>query len=244
MPLGPRRAGRGDAAPRPRRRPHRDDPELRRLRGRRRVQRRPRAQALLRPAHGDRDLARRQPRRPADRGPDLPGRGRAGAPPLAPVRRRRPRGPQRAQLHRARLRRPAPRSAAPTAATRQPRSSGRATSTGSAIFGAEGARWFHCGGVFGALSRAHGGAGARGDAGRAPARDDRLVRPQLPPLAVGVLGRHRARRRGQRPPRRERRRPARERGRSLGRARLLGRRRRRRPPPPRFPGLRGVAASA
>ncbi len=52
---------------------------LRGLRGRRRVQRRPRAAALLRPAHGDRDRVRRQPGRPADRGPDAPGRRRPDA---------------------------------------------------------------------------------------------------------------------------------------------------------------------
>ena len=80
--------------------------QLRGLGGRRRVQRRARPAPLLRPAHRDRHRARRQPGRPAGRGPDLPGRRRPAHVALGAVRRRRPRGAQRAQLHRARLRRP------------------------------------------------------------------------------------------------------------------------------------------
>ena len=243
MPLGPRRAGRGDVAPRPGRPPHRDDPELRRLRGRRRVQRRPRAQALLRNARGDRDLAGRQPRRPPDRGPDLPGRRGAGASRLASVRRRRARGPQRAQLHRTGLRRRGPRSAAPTGA----HSAASKLRPGRRRLGAdlrqEGARWFHCGGVFGALSR-NGGAGARGDAGRAPARGRSSPSTSTTAPRCGRPRAARTRGRGQRPPRRDGRRAARERGGPLGRARLLARRRRRRPPPARPTGLRGAAAAA
>ncbi len=54
------------------------------------------------------------------------------------------------------------------------------------IFGADGARWFHCGGIFAALSEIDRRCRPRGDGGRAPPRHGRLVRPQLPPVAVEV----------------------------------------------------------
>ena len=125
---------------------------LRRLGGRRRVQRRARAEALLRPRHRARHGARRQPGRPPGRGSDLTRAASTRARALGAVRRRRPRGSQRAQLHRARLRRRAAPSAAPTAATPRSRSCGRATIDWDAIFGREGARWLHTGGIFCALS--------------------------------------------------------------------------------------------
>ena len=72
---------------------------------RRRVQRRPRAAPLLRPAHRGRHRLRRQRGRPAARGLHPAGRRRHLARPLGAVRRHRPHRPQRAQLHRARVRR-------------------------------------------------------------------------------------------------------------------------------------------
>ena len=99
-----REPGRGHAAPRPGRGPHSYDPHLSRVGGRRRVQRRARPAPLLRPAHGHRDRARRQPGRAPRRGPDPPGRRRHALPALGPLRRHGALGPQRAQLHRARLR--------------------------------------------------------------------------------------------------------------------------------------------
>ena len=75
----------------------------------------------------------------------------AGAARVAHLRRHRARGPQRAQLHRARLRRARrrrllrPRALGRVAAAAGRRRLGR-------IFGGEGARWFHTGGVFCALS--------------------------------------------------------------------------------------------
>ena len=62
LPLGPGRPRRGDAPAGPRRGADRHDPHVPRLGGRRRVQRRARAAALLRPAH-----ARSSPRWPTTR---------------------------------------------------------------------------------------------------------------------------------------------------------------------------------
>ena len=62
VPLGPRRARRGHAAARPGRGPDPRRPAVPGLGGRRRVQRRPRPAALLRPADRDRDGLRRQRR--------------------------------------------------------------------------------------------------------------------------------------------------------------------------------------
>ena len=62
VPLGSRLARRGDAAARPGRGADRDDTVVSGVGGGRRVQRRPRPQALLRSSHRDRDGARRQSR--------------------------------------------------------------------------------------------------------------------------------------------------------------------------------------
>jgi 2-dehydro-3-deoxygluconokinase len=51
------------------------------------------------------------------------------------------------------------------------------------IFGKLGARWFHTGGIFAAL-RDHRRTHRRGRQGRQQARHHRLLRPQLPPLAL------------------------------------------------------------
>ena len=83
---------------------HPHDADVSRLGRRRRVQRRARIEAVLRPRHGAGDGAGRQPGRPSGAGPDLPGRRRSVARALGQVRRRRARGPQRAELHRAWLR--------------------------------------------------------------------------------------------------------------------------------------------
>ena len=115
----------------------RDEPPVHGLGGRRRVQRRPRAAPLLRPPHGGRDRLGGQRRRPPARGSRAPGRSRHVARALGSLRRRRPHGSQRAQLHRARIRRARSAWASRTAATRPPRSSGRERSTGSTCS----ARW-------------------------------------------------------------------------------------------------------
>ena len=106
-----------------------------RLGGRRRVQRRPRAAPLLRPADGDGHRAGRQRGRSAGRGPDPAGRRRHRHAPLGPVRRRRPDGPQRPQLHRARIRRPRRGRRVRPRAHRVAASCGRATSTGTSSSG-------------------------------------------------------------------------------------------------------------
>ena len=49
-----------------------------------------------------------------------------------------------------------------------------------AIFGKEGARWFHTGGIFAALSETTPRGGQGGHGGRQQARHRRLLRPQLP----------------------------------------------------------------
>ena len=54
----------------------------------------------------------------------------------------------------------------------------------AAIFGDEGARWLHTGGIFAALSDTTPGVVARSGGGGSPPRHDRLVRPQLPRFAV------------------------------------------------------------
>ena len=132
VPLRPRRARRGDAALRPGRRADRDDALVRRLRGRRRVQRRARASTLLRPAHRDRHRLRRQPGRQAARGSDPAGRRRPDLRALDALRRDRPRPCATGSTSSSAASAFAPRSAAPTAAAPPRRSSGRATSTGIA----------------------------------------------------------------------------------------------------------------
>ena len=149
--MGPGQSRRGHAAPRPWRRARRDDAQLPRLGRRRRVQRRARPQALLRPEVGGGDRAGRQPRRPPRRGPDVPGWRRSNRP-LGEGRRRRPDRAQRAQLHRTRLRRAGgagllgPRPHGDLAAEAGRDRLGRRSSA------SEGARWFHTGGIFAALS--------------------------------------------------------------------------------------------
>ena len=169
VPLRPRLARRGDAAARSRRGSHRDHAHVPR-RGREAASTTSRAgfAAASACATGDRDRARRQPGRPADRGPDAAGRRRRTRSLVwrayDGIGRERA---QRPQLHRARLRRPRCRRLLRPRDTPPPRSCGRATSTGSAIFGAEGVRWFHTGGVF---------ARPLGD-DRAPSRWKRSRRP-------------------------------------------------------------------
>ena len=170
---------------------------------------------------GDRHGARRQSDRPADRGPDPAGRRRAGAARLA----RRTTGsavrcatvstsPSAASAF-------AELSAAPIAANSAASQLQPGDVDWERIFGVDGVRWFHTGGVFcGALRDVRGGARARGGRGRAPSRHGRLVRPELPPVAVEGTRRRRRGGRGQPRARRARRRPVRERGGLLRRARL------------------------
>ena len=152
VPLRPRRARRGDAPLRSRRPPDRDDPDVRRLGGRWRVQRRAGTSALLRPSHGDRHRVRRQPGRTAARGSDPPGWRRpvvraAGGRTTVSVAE-----PATASTSSSAASAYEPHSAAPTAAARRRRNSNPATSTGSASSNDDGVRWFHCGGIFAALS--------------------------------------------------------------------------------------------
>ena len=83
--------------------------------------------------------------------PDVPGRRRA-ARDLGEVRRRRPRGAQRAQLHGAWLRRARARWVARTAGTPPSSQLKPGDVDWDEIFGALGARWLHTGGIFCALS--------------------------------------------------------------------------------------------
>ena len=168
---------------------------LRRLGGRRRVQRRARAAALLRPAHGDRHRVRRQPGRAAARGSDPPGRRRPDATcgwlPYDGIGRERA---QRAQLRRARLR----RAGCPRLLRPRPHGglgdASRATSTGSGSSARRRALVPLRRHLRGALAESAAARRARGDDGRAPARHGRLVRPQLPAVAVEGARRHRRRR--------------------------------------------------
>ena len=77
------------------------------------------------------------------------------------------------------------------------------------IFGVEGARWFHCGGIFAALSDTTAELALRGGGGGATPRHDRLLRHQLPAVAVEGSRRHRTGGRGQSEIGRPRRRAAR-----------------------------------
>ena len=105
---------------------------------------------------------------------------------MGQVRRRRPHRAQRSELHRARLRRARGAWAAPTAATPPSRSSSRATSIGSRSSAKQGARWFHTGGIFCALSETTPARRRGGDGSRQEARHDRLLRPQLSRLALEI----------------------------------------------------------
>ena len=232
LPLGPRRPRRGHAPARPRRGAHRDDALVPGLGGRRRVQRRPRSAALLRPAHRRRHGARRQPGRPARRGPDAAGRRRpvvtcagcpttasgarsatgstspsaasaSAAPSAAPTAGTQP--PSPAAAGRRRLGRDLRRARAPagsTAAASSPRSARPTAAVAAEAM---------------AAARRHG--------------DRRLLRPQLPAVAVEVDRRPGARPRGQPRARAARRRDARQRGGLQRRPRLRGRGRRRGPRP-------------
>ena len=53
------------------------------------------------------------------------------------------------------------------------------------IFEDDGCRWFHCGGIFAALSASTAARRAGGDECRARRRDSRLLRFELPPIPVG-----------------------------------------------------------
>ena len=92
---------------------------------------------------------------------------------------------QRPQLRRARLRR-ARRARLLRPRPHAPRRSCKPGDVDwDAIFGRDGARWFHTGGIFAALSRDDAARRARGDGGRAPARHGRLLRSQLPARRCG-----------------------------------------------------------
>ncbi len=179
-------ARRGDAAPRPRRGPHPHRPHVPGLGGRRRVQRGPRPAPLLRPAHRGRHRACRQRGRPAGRGPDPAGRrrhvARSAGCPYDGVGRDRP---QRAQLHRARLRRARRGRRLRPRPHRGVASCARATSTGSTC-----SATLACAGSTPAASSPRSPRRRRDvveeamEAARA-ARHDRLVRPQLPARACG-----------------------------------------------------------
>ena len=147
--------------------------------------------------HRRRHRPRRQPGRPPGRGPHLPGRRRPVARPLGAGRRRRPHRAQRPQLHRARLRRARgrrllrPRPHRGLAAQAGRHRLGRASSA----------------------RRARAGSTPAASSPRSPrrrplvakeameaaqqARHDRLLRPQLPRLALEVDRRPEARAGGQ-----------------------------------------------
>ena len=93
-------------------------------------------------------------------------------------------GAQRSELHRARLRRARPRSAARTGATPPPRQLKPGDIDWDKIFGQDGVRWFHTGGIFAALSETTPAGRPGGDGGGQAPRHHRLVRSQLPRVAV------------------------------------------------------------
>ena len=210
--------GRGDVAARSGRRPRAHGPHLSGLGGRRRVQRRARAEALLRAQHGGRHGTGRQPRGPAGGRPDVPGRGRA-ARDVGQVRRRRPDRAQRAQLHRAGLWRAGGAGLLGSRAHRhRPAEAGR-RSTGTRFSARLGvAVVSHRRHLLRAL-RDHAAGGRRGDGRRATARHAHLVRPQLSRLVVEVDWRPGQGARGEPPAGAVHRRDARQRRGLLGRAR-------------------------
>ena len=227
MPLRARLARRGDAQTRPRGREDRDHSALRRLGGRRRVQRRSWPTPLLRAADRRRHGPRRQPGRPPRRGPDAHGRRRHLARGLGAVRRCRPLGSQRAELHRARIRHPrcgrvlGPRAHGRLAAAARPGGLGchlRRRRRTLAPLRRDLLR------AFGEYGRGR----ARGIHGGAPSRHRRVVRPQLPRISVEGDRRTRAGRGGEPGARVARRRRRRERGGLPARARIRGRGSRRR----------------
>ena len=103
---------------------------------------------------------------------------------LGQVRRRRPRRPQRTELHRARLRRARARWAVPIAGTPPSRSCKPGDIDWDELFGKRGVRWFHTGGIFCALSESTPLVAESRDGGGAAARHGHLVRPELPRVAV------------------------------------------------------------
>ena len=152
----------------------------------------------------------RQPRGPPGRGP-RPARRRGPVPrALGALRRRRARGAQRPQLHRARLRRarrrgllgPRPHGGLPAAARRHRLGRG-VRRRGRALV----PQRRHLRGA----RRTHRRRGHRGHGGGPPARHGRLLRPQLPALAVARGRRPGARPRGQPAGRAARRRHVRQR---------------------------------
>ena len=73
--------------------------------------------------------------------------------------------------------------------SRPPRRSSPARWTGSKLFGEEGVRWFHTGGIFAALAPNTAEAVIEAVEAARAARHHRLLRPQLPRLAVEEPGR-------------------------------------------------------
>ena len=190
-PLGPRRPGRGHAAAGPGRGPDRDRPARSRP-GRAAASTTSRAglRALLRAADGGGHGVRRQRGRAAGRGPH-PRRAAWTSPSSAGCRTTASAGPSATGSTS-----PSagsgcgPRWACRTAATRRPRSCGRATSTGTRSSAGEGARWFHTGGIF-AGAVGHDAARSRARRWRPPAATGRSSRYDLnyrPSLWAGIGG--------------------------------------------------------
>ena len=180
----------------PGRRAHRDHPHVHGLGGRRRVQRRARPAPLLRPA--DRASSPRSPTtRSAGCVEDLMLQGGVDPShvrwvPYDGVGRD---GPQRAQLHRARLRRPRRGRVLRPRPHRGLAAAARATSTGTRSSDGEGARWFHTGGIFCALSETTAAGRARGDrrGARATARSSRTTSTTGESLWKAIGGHERGR---------------------------------------------------
>ena len=160
---------------------------VRRLCGRRRVQRGARLAALLSvlrtalvSALADNPIGPSHRRaRPARRG--RPRVDVAGCP-----RRHGPGCARRTQLHRAWLWGCAAPSAVPTTATRPCRSCARRARLGYGLR-RRGARWFHCGGIFAALGERTADVVTR-PWPPPPARHDRLLRPELRPSLWRSIG--------------------------------------------------------
>ena len=179
-----RRARRGDAAPRPGGGAHPHRPPVRGLGGRRRVQRRPRHAQGLRPARRRRHRPGRQRDRPPGREPHHAGRRRHLADPLGDVRRHRAQRAQRAQLHRARLRRPRCGRGLRPGQHRDRADEARHRGLGRPVRSSRGALAAHRRHLRRAVGerrrRRRGGHGRR-----AEARHRRLLRPQLPAQPLG-----------------------------------------------------------